>query len=43
MLSTWWIKNPFLKNKIIDVCLNLLEFVLLPDGLADPLLLVLCL
>lgn len=21
MLSTWWIKNPFLKNKIIDVCL----------------------
>ena len=20
MLSTWWIKNPFLKNKIIDVC-----------------------
>jgi ubiquitin conjugation factor E4 B len=19
MLSTWWIKNPFLKNKIIDV------------------------
>ncbi|KAI9458816.1 ubiquitin elongating factor core-domain-containing protein [Russula earlei] len=20
MLSTWWIKNPFLKNKLIDVC-----------------------
>jgi len=27
MLSTWWIKNPFLKNKIIDVCLNFLNSV----------------
>jgi ubiquitin conjugation factor E4 B len=25
MLSTWWIKNPFLKNKIIDVCLFFLN------------------
>lgn len=25
MLSTWWIKNPFLKNKIIDVCLIFLN------------------
>lgn len=25
MLSTWWIKNPYLKNKIIDVCTVFLE------------------
>jgi ubiquitin conjugation factor E4 B len=25
MLSTWWIKNPFLKNKIIDVWLVVLN------------------
>ena len=27
MLSTWWIKNPFLKNKIIDVCLVYLALI----------------
>lgn len=27
MLSTWWIKNPFLKNKIIDVWLVFLNSV----------------
>jgi len=39
MLSTWWIKNPYLKNKLIDVR-SILSWRLdhFSNRLTDPLL-----